>query len=105
MGAIYLYRGKLHRVPDIPCRWLMPTRKISLKDFKSLLHRRSQAFTHLRSSTNAVAITSNHNPNADKKDTVSPIELKLEAGDATNREEEEGTSRSSASKEVKDQKG
>lgn len=110
MVAISLYRGNLHRVPDVPRRWLMPTRKISLKDFKSLLHRRSQALTRLRSSTNGIATTSNHNPNADKQENASPAALKLEAAEGTNREEEgtnreeEGTSKGSASKEVKDQK-
>lgn len=43
--AISLYRGNLHRVPDVPRRWLMPDRGISPKDFKSLLHRRSRALS------------------------------------------------------------
>ena len=51
MVAISLYRGNLHRVPDVPRRWLMPTPKLSLKDFKSLLHRRSKALSRLRSTT------------------------------------------------------
>ncbi|KAJ9163677.1 hypothetical protein P3X46_023319 [Hevea brasiliensis] len=105
MVAISLYRGNLHRVPDVPRRWPMPVRKISLKDFKSLLHRRSKALSRLRSSTNAIATTSNHNPKTDPKENVDPIALNLEAGEGTNREEEEGTSKGSASKEVKDQKG
>ncbi|XP_028784096.1 uncharacterized protein LOC114740133 [Neltuma alba] len=47
MVAISLYRGNLHRVPDVPRRWLMPTPKISLKEFKSLLARRSKALSRL----------------------------------------------------------
>lgn len=58
MVAISLYRGNLHRVPDVPRQWLMPTPKISLKDFKILLDRRSRALSRLRS----VATTSNPNP-------------------------------------------
>ncbi|PQQ08481.1 uncharacterized protein Pyn_19284 [Prunus yedoensis var. nudiflora] len=48
MVAISLYRGNLHRVPDVPRRWLMPTPKISLKDFKSLLTRRSIALSRAK---------------------------------------------------------
>ncbi|KAM5570617.1 stress response protein NST1 [Rosa sericea] len=61
MVAISLYRGNLHRVPDVPRRWLMPTPKISLKDFKSLLSRRSKALSRHRSA----ATSSNPNPNSD----------------------------------------
>ncbi|KAI9087579.1 hypothetical protein K1719_030449 [Acacia pycnantha] len=43
MVAISLYRGNLHRVPDVPRRWLMPAPKISLRQFKSLLARRSNS--------------------------------------------------------------
>ncbi|KAI4343811.1 hypothetical protein L6164_011118 [Bauhinia variegata] len=59
MVAISLYRGNLHRVPDVPRRWLMPNPKISLKDFKSLLARRSKALSRLR----ATATTTSSNPN------------------------------------------
>ena len=55
MVAISLYRGNLHRVPDVPRRWPMPAPKISLKDFKCLLARRSKALSRLRAS--------NPNPN------------------------------------------
>ncbi|XP_024976132.1 uncharacterized protein LOC112514055 [Cynara cardunculus var. scolymus] len=58
MVAISLYRGKLHRSPDVPRQWLMPTPKISLKDFKTLLHRRSRALSRLQATT-----TPNPNPN------------------------------------------
>ncbi|CAJ2639427.1 unnamed protein product [Trifolium pratense] len=58
MVAISLYRGNLHRSPDVPRRWLMPNPKISLKDFKSLLARRSKALSSTTSSTNP-----NPNPN------------------------------------------
>ncbi|XP_054795387.1 uncharacterized protein LOC129320248 [Prosopis cineraria] len=47
MVAISLYRGNLHRVPDVPRRWLMPAPKISLKEFKSLLGRRTRALSRL----------------------------------------------------------
>ncbi|XP_068643263.1 uncharacterized protein [Aristolochia californica] len=46
MVAISLYRGKLHRIPpDVPKRWLMPTRQISLRDFKLLIYKRAKALT------------------------------------------------------------
>ncbi|KAB2633443.1 hypothetical protein D8674_029690 [Pyrus ussuriensis x Pyrus communis] len=64
MVAISLYRGNLHRVPDVPRRWLMPTPKISFKDFKSLLTRRSVALSRLRSALPAAAAVSS-NPNPD----------------------------------------
>ncbi|KAF8399376.1 hypothetical protein HHK36_015241 [Tetracentron sinense] len=65
MVAISLYRGNLHRVPDVPRRWLMPTRRISLKDFRFLLNKRAKALSRLRSSAAdaATATTSNPNPN------------------------------------------
>ena len=76
MVAISLYRGNLHRVPDVPRRWLMPTPKICLKDFKSLLDRRSKALSRLNSTT------SNPDPNqqneAPKEIRSSIIEPKLE---------------------------
>ncbi|RZC17035.1 hypothetical protein D0Y65_010059 [Glycine soja] len=50
MVAISLYRGNLHRVPDVPRRWPMPAPKITLKDFKSLLARRSKALSRLQNS-------------------------------------------------------
>ncbi|KAK1427166.1 hypothetical protein QVD17_15849 [Tagetes erecta] len=60
MVAISVYKGKLHRVaPDTPREWLMPTRKISLKDFKTLLHRRSTALSRLQSQSTIP----NPNPN------------------------------------------
>ncbi|KAI3685158.1 hypothetical protein L6452_34394 [Arctium lappa] len=58
MVAISLYRGKLHRPSDAPRQWLMPARKITLKDFKILLQRRSRALSRLQSTT------SNLNPNS-----------------------------------------
>ncbi|XP_022768042.1 uncharacterized protein LOC111312229 [Durio zibethinus] len=82
MVAISLYRGNLHRAPDIPRRWLMPTPKISLKDFKTLLHCRNKALSRLRSSSSS----SNPNPNPDLKPQVQspmpnglPIVPKLKA--------------------------
>ncbi|KAK9073218.1 hypothetical protein SSX86_007542 [Deinandra increscens subsp. villosa] len=61
MVAISLYKGNLHRAPDTPRRWLNPTRTISPKDFKTLIHRRSKALARLQSTT-----TSNPNPNLDE---------------------------------------
>ncbi|KAL3846017.1 hypothetical protein ACJIZ3_003420 [Penstemon smallii] len=61
MVAISLYKGNLHKVPDVPRLWPAPTPKISLKDFKILLRRRSRALSRLLSS----ATTSNPNPNSD----------------------------------------
>lgn len=63
MVAISLYRGNLHRAPDVPRRWLMPNPKISLKDFKSLLARRSKALSRTSSSSNP-----NPNPNPNHVD-------------------------------------
>ncbi|XP_027338534.1 uncharacterized protein LOC113852454 isoform X2 [Abrus precatorius] len=60
MVAISLYRGNLHRVADVPRQWLMPNPKISLKDFKSLLHRRSKALSRLNATTCSIP---NPNPN------------------------------------------
>ncbi|KAF8037216.1 hypothetical protein BT93_B0199 [Corymbia citriodora subsp. variegata] len=54
MVAISLYRGNLHRVPDVPRRWLMPSHSLSPKDFKSLLHRRSRALSHVSPSAPAL---------------------------------------------------
>ncbi|KDP31179.1 hypothetical protein JCGZ_11555 [Jatropha curcas] len=108
MVAISLYRGNLHRVPDVPRRWLMPARQISLKDFKSLLDRRSKALSRLRPSTNAVATTSNHNPkpnpDPNTKENGIPITPELKV-DKVNNNEEEGTSNGLVSEEVKDQVG
>ncbi|KAA8540901.1 hypothetical protein F0562_024961 [Nyssa sinensis] len=119
MVAISLYRGNLHRVPDAPRRWLMPTRTISLKDFKILLNRRSKALARLRSSTadaTTIPTTSNSNPNPnpnlkqeeeDTKDNVFPSNdtqnPNLESPKVSNHEE--GPSREGASEEeAKDQK-
>ncbi|KAK9277825.1 hypothetical protein L1049_027381 [Liquidambar formosana] len=71
MVAISLYRGNLHRVPDVPRRWLMPTHRISLKDFKSLLTRRLKALSRLRSTTTAI-ITTDVKPNLNPNPKPSP---------------------------------
>ncbi|KAL1187944.1 hypothetical protein V5N11_009258 [Cardamine amara subsp. amara] len=47
MVAISMYRGNLHKVPDVPRRWRMPDHNLSFKDFKSLLHRRKRALSLL----------------------------------------------------------
>ncbi|KAK3006799.1 hypothetical protein RJ639_015760 [Escallonia herrerae] len=68
MVAISLYRGNLHRVPDVPRQWPMPAPKISLKDFKLLLRRRSRALSRLRPAADTVATTSkNPNPNPEEE--------------------------------------
>lgn len=50
MVAISLYRGNLHRVPDVPRRWPMPPRAISVGEFRALLDRRSRALAQLQPS-------------------------------------------------------
>ncbi|GMH31523.1 hypothetical protein Nepgr_033366 [Nepenthes gracilis] len=68
MVAISLYRGNLHRVPDVPRRWLMPKPCFSLKVFRNLLHRRSKALSALSSSafaSTSVHPTASGNPNPD----------------------------------------
>jgi hypothetical protein len=102
MVAISLYRGTLHRVPDVARRWLMPTPKISLRDFRSLLHRRSKALSRLHSPT---ATSSNPNPssysnqqNGAPKENPSFFEPKLEA-------EKIGDCGEGPSGEEKDQRG
>uniref|UniRef100_A0A7C9AMC1 Uncharacterized protein n=1 Tax=Opuntia streptacantha TaxID=393608 RepID=A0A7C9AMC1_OPUST len=57
MVAISLYRGNMHRVPpDVPRRWLMPKPQISLKDFRTLLLRRSKALSLLPSAASSSAV-------------------------------------------------
>lgn len=107
MVAISLYRGNLHRVPDVPRRWFMPTHQISLKDFKSLLHRRSKALSRLHSSTAITTTTSsNPNPSSDPnqqieapKENASPVEPQLEPQNVV------ADSAEGPSGEVKDQRG
>ncbi|KAK3031744.1 hypothetical protein RJ639_036624 [Escallonia herrerae] len=65
MVAISLYRGNLHRVPDVPRQWPMPAPKISLK---VLLHCRSRALSRLHPAADTVATTSNNpNPNPEEE--------------------------------------
>lgn len=85
MVAISLYRGNLHRVPDIPRRWLMPNPQISPKNFKSLLLRRSKALS-LLPSTASDDNRPNPNSNSLSKpkiepsfDNVSPLGIQSEA--------------------------
>ncbi|KAL2515940.1 hypothetical protein Fot_29911 [Forsythia ovata] len=64
MVAISLYKGNLHKISDVPHRWPMPTRKISLRDFKILRRRRLNALSILQStSTPAADIATTSNPN------------------------------------------
>ncbi|KAI3673453.1 hypothetical protein L6452_39572 [Arctium lappa] len=101
MVAISLYRGKLHRSPDVPRQWLMPTPKITLKDFKTLLHRRSRALSRLESTT-----TPNPNPNPNSvEDTNSGGRLPPESdGPATEDVvKDEETSKDNGEKTVDDE--
>lgn len=71
MVALSLYKGNLHRVPEAPRRWLLPTPKISLKDFRILLRRRSRALSRLLTTTTppdavtaaTTTTTTTYNPN------------------------------------------
>ncbi|RRT38556.1 hypothetical protein B296_00046561 [Ensete ventricosum] len=54
MVAISLYRGNLHRVPDVPRRWTSPPPVISLIQFKILIRRRSEALSRLSAGPAAV---------------------------------------------------
>ncbi|XP_042501864.1 uncharacterized protein LOC122079446 [Macadamia integrifolia] len=82
MVAISLYRGNLHRVPDVPRRWLMPTPRISVKDFRTLIRKRTKALSRLSAATAAVDATTssdanpnsspNPNPNANPKACSNP---------------------------------
>lgn len=49
MGALFLYRGNLHRVADIPRRFPMPPRAISLNQFRRLLRKRNLTITQFLS--------------------------------------------------------
>ncbi|KAL3630480.1 Phosphate metabolism transcription protein [Castilleja foliolosa] len=51
MVAISLYKGNLHKVPDVPRRWTIPPPKIPAKTFRILLRRRSRALSRLLSSS------------------------------------------------------
>uniref|UniRef100_A0A803M1E3 Uncharacterized protein n=1 Tax=Chenopodium quinoa TaxID=63459 RepID=A0A803M1E3_CHEQI len=73
MVAISLYRGNLHRLPsDVPRRWLMPTHGISIKDFRSLLCRRSKALSLLPSSSSSVVENPNPNFNLNPVNSLPP---------------------------------
>ncbi|KAL4199807.1 hypothetical protein AMTRI_Chr03g53110 [Amborella trichopoda] len=52
MVVISLYRGKLHKVPDVPRKWLMPQHSISLRDFRKLLQKRRKALSLLQTNNN-----------------------------------------------------
>ncbi|MCD7448200.1 hypothetical protein HAX54_039555 [Datura stramonium] len=77
MVAISLYKGNLHRASEAPRRWVMPTPKISIKDFRVLLRRRSRALSRLHTPPDAVTAptttttttttTNNNNPNPNLK--------------------------------------
>ncbi|KAJ0049454.1 hypothetical protein Pint_15313 [Pistacia integerrima] len=96
MVAISLYRGNLHRVPEVPRRWLMPSPKISLKDFKTLLNRRNRALCRLRS-PNVTTSNPNLNSNSNSKQQLQPpnptppdLKPQLDDNNAANGKEDEG---------------
>lgn len=74
MVAISLYRGNLHRVPDVPRRWLMPSHNISFRDFKSLLQRRSKALSRLLATTSSspAKVSTSPNPNLNSNSSIRP---------------------------------
>nr|XP_009757110.1 PREDICTED: uncharacterized protein LOC104210016 isoform X2 [Nicotiana sylvestris] len=80
MVALSLYKGNLHRVPEAPRRWLLPTPKISLKDFRILLRRRSRALSRLLTTTTppdavtaaATTTTTTYNPNPKTESNSNP---------------------------------
>lgn len=97
MVAISLYRGNLHRVPDVPRRWLMPEARISLRDFKTLLNRRNRALSRLHHHSLATANAPTLNPNSNYKqddEAVKPngssLKVQLDEGKEGNCLEEEG---------------
>ncbi|XP_010546045.1 PREDICTED: uncharacterized protein LOC104818247 [Tarenaya hassleriana] len=70
MVAISMYRGNLHKVSDVPRRWRMPERKLSIKEFRSLLHLRKRALIRLFPESDP-----NLNPKSDsvtEKETENP---------------------------------
>ncbi|KAJ7956314.1 tRNA (Ile)-lysidine synthase [Quillaja saponaria] len=82
MVAISLYRGNLHRVPDVSRRWIMPNPKISLKDFKSLLIRRSKALSRLRSTTTS------SNPDDHNQQNEAPKDNRVDNGEGSSGKDE-----------------
>ncbi|CAM8919213.1 unnamed protein product [Rhodiola kirilowii] len=72
MVALSLYRGNMHRVPDVPRRWLMPDQNIPFKSFKALHNGRLKALSRLQLET---ATTSNPNPNLTQR-----VEIEIEEG-------------------------
>ncbi|CAI9757459.1 unnamed protein product [Fraxinus pennsylvanica] len=73
MVAISLYKGNLHKISDVPHRWPMPDRKLSLRDFKILRRRRLNALSLLQSASTPaadIATTSNPNPEIGPSDDV-----------------------------------
>ncbi|KAF9619195.1 hypothetical protein IFM89_005749 [Coptis chinensis] len=86
MVAISLYRGNLHRVPDVTRRWLMPSQSISLKNFKSLLNKRQKTLSRINSNT---AATSDEfvGDNTCSKDQINVKDEKLVEGNCGIEEE------------------
>ncbi|KAK1314666.1 hypothetical protein QJS10_CPA06g01602 [Acorus calamus] len=82
MVAISLYRGNLHRVPDVPRRWPMPSPSISLPHFKHLLRKRSKALhrllpspAHATATATAIDVAGENAISTSKSDDVKPIKV------------------------------
>ncbi|EPS73439.1 hypothetical protein M569_01317 [Genlisea aurea] len=58
MVAISLYKGNLHKVPDIPRRWPRPEATISLQEFRILIRRRAKTLARLQCPSDEPAATS-----------------------------------------------
>ncbi|XP_010503395.1 PREDICTED: uncharacterized protein LOC104780592 [Camelina sativa] len=75
MVAISMYRGNLHKVPDVKREWRMPDHNLSRKDFKSLLHRRKRALSRLPVDSNPNAnLTVKTELVTDQEDPILPSE-------------------------------
>ncbi|KAL6524376.1 hypothetical protein OROHE_016047 [Orobanche hederae] len=73
MVAMSLYKGNLHKVPNVPRRWPPPTPKISLKDFKILLHRRARALSRFRFAADAsIDVATSSSPSSSPSPSRSP---------------------------------
>ncbi|KAG0474061.1 hypothetical protein HPP92_015918 [Vanilla planifolia] len=68
MVAISLYRGNLHRVPDIPRRWPMPKRAISLRQFRRLLYKRTLIMSRISSRNPSISPGSGFSGGKDEVD-------------------------------------
>ncbi|KAL6493578.1 hypothetical protein OROGR_032357 [Orobanche gracilis] len=84
MVAMSLYKGNLHKVPNVPRRWQPPTPKISLEDFKILLHRRARALSRLRFSSADASIDVATSPSPSPRPSPDHINTDYRADNAAN---------------------